>query len=190
MLKPSKEGLVPLKGGDLLIEEGTDPAGRAASAVFDPGNRYRYELRRGWYSGHRKPRTMVICGCNPSIATALVSDHTVNRCCYYAQREGCSKLVMVNAFAMITMKPGNLVGVPDPVGGPLCDEYIRQAVAIPDALVVLAWGNVPRKLEWRADQVASMIMQMPVDPPVNFGLTHRGHPKHPCRLGNNARLTS
>ena len=46
-----KMGLAPVRAGDLRIEEGTDPAGRAASAVFDPGNRYRYELRRGWYLG-------------------------------------------------------------------------------------------------------------------------------------------
>ena len=179
--------LAPLQAGDLRVEEGTDPAGRAASAVFDPGNRYRYELRRSWNPGSRKPRTMVVCGVNPSLATALISDHTVNRCCYYAAREGCSKLVMVNLFAMITTDPRNLVGVPDPVGGPMCDAYIRQAVSIPDALVVVAWGNPPLPLEKRADEVASLILKEAT--PVNFGLTRRGHPKHPARLGNNARLS-
>lgn len=182
--------LAPLTPAELRFEAGTDSQGRAGSAVFDPQQHYRYELRRGWHPEGREPRTMVVCGCNPSFAGAAVNDQTINRCCYFAKREGCNRLIMVNVAAMISTDPRRLAAVMNPVGGPLCDAYIRQAVTLPGALVVLAWGNVPRLLEARADEVTAMVMQAAgASPPVNFGLTRKGHPKHPCRLGNKARLS-
>lgn len=182
--------LEPLTPVELRREEGTDSHGRAGSAVFDPQYHYRYELRRGWHPDGREPRTMVVCGLNPSIAGAAVNDQTINRCCYFAKREGCNRLIMVNLFAMISTDPRALTRTMTPVGGPLCDAYIRQAVTTPGALVVLAWGNIPRKLEAHASEVAAMILNEPLAaPPVTFGMTRHGHPKHPCRLGNKARLS-
>jgi hypothetical protein len=174
---------------DWHLEEGTDQAGRAGSAVFDSASYYRYELRRGWDDG--KPRrTMVVIGCNPSIASSCITDQTVHRCCYFAAREGCNRLIMVNLFALIATQPSALVTARNPVGNPLNDFYLRQALCLPDSILVPAWGNIPRRLEGRADEVTRMMMLLPGTGPVlTFGRTHRGHPKHPCRLGNDARLS-
>jgi hypothetical protein len=171
----------------LVREHGTDPGGRIGLATFDLAHCHRYNLRRVW-DGPAPLRQMTVIGLNPSTAGATVNDQTVRRCCHFAAREGCNSLEMVNLFTLIATRPQDLAGEWDPVGGRFADDVIRHAVTGPAvAMVVMAWGNLPRTLAWRETQVKT-ILDVAGVVPVTFGYTRAGFPRHPCRLGNDARL--
>jgi hypothetical protein len=179
--------MITAERGDLIEETGFDQGRRRGSAVFRTGRRYRYLLTRAdYWAGARR---MTVIGCNPSAAGAEVSDQTVRRCCWFAAREGCAELAMVNLFALVTTDPAMLLDVDDPVGGKVNDETIIATVAVSD-VIVPAWGNMPRDLGlgWRADDVAAMLAGLPAGRVVTFGRTGKGQPRHPCRLGNGAGL--
>jgi len=170
----------------LVRMRGTDPAGRPGMAVFSADCRYRYLLTRR-LTPDPVGRLMVMIGCNPSDASARVSDHTVNRACYFAGREGCAVLVIVNLFALVSTKPRGLLAVADPVGGAMADTVLEAQVRKPGALVVPAWGEVPAPLAFRAAQVSWWLLEWQVETRI-FGRTRHGHPRHPCRLGNDVEL--
>ena len=90
---------------------------------------------------------------NPSTASAVVDDPTVVRCARRAHRIG-GGIVVVNLFAYRATRPAELASYPDPVGE-LNDEFIRQAIAEPDRLVIAGWG-VHGILHGRAAHVTRM----------------------------------
>lgn len=168
---------------------GTVRAGLEGSAVFDEAERYRFELQRWWPPPPAGP-PMVIIGINPSLANHTHNDPTVTRCVHFAKREGCSGLHMVNLFAMVAVQPSGLLRARDPAGLRFgADEFIRHAVSRPGVMVVEAWGDVPRPLRWRAEEVHGLVRQFgPPAGPLCLGLTRKGQPRHPGRIAYDTPL--
>lgn len=71
------------------------------TAVFSPDGRHRYELTREL--GGTRP--LVVCGLNPSTATAIKDDRTIAREVDFAHRWRCGRLVKVNAYGYRTKSP-------------------------------------------------------------------------------------
>jgi hypothetical protein len=65
---------------------------------------YRYRLDRWWGPGKR----LVFVMLNPSTADAMKDDQTIKRCMYFARREKCDGITVVNLFAWRTTFPSEL----------------------------------------------------------------------------------
>jgi hypothetical protein len=144
---------------------------------------YRFSLWRQW-DADSIPRRMVVIGLNPSTADEFTNDPTIRRCIGFAQREGCSGLVMLNLFAYRATDPRTMLeararGVD--IVGPRNDEEIRNHTRQPSVgfapLVVCAWGAVHPSLRARAQEVRAI-----VSPAWCLGTSKEGHPRHPLYL--------
>jgi hypothetical protein len=156
-------------------------ASTAGSAEFSECGRYRYTLHRSWGGGGRVCFVML----NPSTADADVNDPTVARCVGHARRWGYGGLVVVNIFALRSTNPVELYHTSDIGDDHINDSAIIRAASGSD-LVVCAWGAHGG---WRnrGKKVALLLTSHGV-PMHHFGLTQRGHPKHPLYLPNASRI--
>ena len=109
---------------------------------------------------------------NPSTATELRNDPTIERCERRARRLGYPAFAIANLFAYRATDPRDLKRAADPVG-PENDSLLRgwQAGA---ALTLAAWG-VHGAHRGRAQQVLALLS----GPLHHLGLTRDGHPRHP-----------
>jgi hypothetical protein len=118
-------------------------ADMTGDAVISDDGTYRYALSRGWSRGAVLPFMML----NPSTAGISVNDPTVNRCCFFARREGYGGICILNAYALRSPHPSVLRNHPDPVG-PDNDRWIAGvASGVRDGVrrvpFVVAWGANP-----------------------------------------------
>lgn len=96
------------------------------------------------------------------------------------------EVIFINLFAYRHRDPLALIMLANAgtdVIGPRNDEFILQAVAQSD-LVVVAWGAIPPRVNpERASDVISWINE-----PYCFGTNIAGSPVHPNRRGTNVSL--
>lgn len=176
-----------------IRESGQLPDGSLGFANFSPDRRYRWSLRRAW-TGEPGAPEMVWIMLNPSTAGAKINDHSITRCCWYAHREGCTAITVVNAFSLVSTDPKRLLIDEAPVGW-FTDAAIMDAITARDVtnpaprIVVIAWGGwgAHPQLRPRIDEVWSLLDAPYIDCKT-FGLTKDRQPMHPARLGNSARL--
>lgn len=140
-------------------------------AVYSACEKYRYRLRRYWNDGKRIAFLML----NPSTATELKNDPTVERCERRARNLGYGGFEVINIFALRSTDPKGLYSSPDPVG-------VRNDQAILDAItncdsVLCAWGN-HGALNDRGNIVRALISATD-RPLMHLGITKIGQPKHP-----------
>jgi len=174
--------------GTWITERG-EAEGCQGQAVFSGDRRYRYSLTRSWFGtgGH-----LVVIGLNPSTATASVNDATIRRCAGFARREGCTRLTMVNLFALVARNPRHLLldGIAQ-VTGPGNDEQIMLACfgQGEPRKVVAAWGcrAAHPQLAPRRDRVLAMLAGYGIQLHA-FGITRDGEPKHPLYLPSGTPL--
>ncbi len=151
--------------------------GDAASvAVYSDCERYRYALTRVWDA--TGPRAVFVM-LNPSTATEVQNDPTVERCERRARALGFGAFRVLNIFAWRATDPRDMRAVADPVG-PLNDAAIRESVAWADT-VICAWGTHGAH-RGRGPQVEAMLRDTGV-PLHHLGLSKAGHPKHPLYIG-------
>ncbi len=120
-----------------------DLASRPNTAHISPCGVYRYCLTREL--GGDRP--LVICGLNPSTATADLNDATIRKDMGFARAWHCGRVVKVNAYAYRATDPADMKrarksGVD--VVGPDNDREIREALLLAmltDGIVLVAWGN-------------------------------------------------
>ena len=144
-------------------------------AVYSPCERYRYTLTRTWdISGSRSLFVML----NPSTATELKNDPTVERCERRARVLGYGAFRVCNIFAWRDTDPRALRRAPDPVG-PENDAAIRESCDWADA-AICAWGTHGAYLG-RGPEV-ERIMRATGAKLHHLGLTKGGHPKHPLYI--------
>lgn len=157
-----------------------------ADAVFSPCRTYRYRLDRhlsGPLFANQRVCTFVML--NPSTADEVDDDPTIRRVQGFARREGCTRLVVVNLFALRSTDPDGLHYHDAPVG-PDNDAAIRDAVREAD-LVVCAWGGHEAARE-RGPAVLSAIREWGAQP-MCLGQTRiSGAPRHPLYLPKAAPL--
>lgn len=138
-------------------------------AVYSGCESYRYFLGRTWDDG---PRLLYIM-LNPSKATELANDPTIERCERRARALGYGAVGIVNLFAWRETSPQLLRRADDPVG-PDNDAQITAAVDWADHTLA-AWGVHGDHLN-RHHDVLSLLDGTPL---FTLGLTKYGQPRHP-----------
>jgi hypothetical protein len=158
-------------------------------AEFSACKTYRYSLTRAWFGVPGTPeKTMVFCGVNPSTADENVLDPTLRRCVSFARREGCTKLVVVNLFALRSTDPLALYSHPCPEGPENTPAIVLAAIdARPGGIFLAGWGCHGEHLG-QGRKVASLLTGRGVSMWC-LGRTTAGHPRHPLYLRSDAAIT-
>lgn len=146
----------------------------ASEAVYSDCETYRYSLTRNWGQGPR----LVFVMLNPSTATEVQNDPTVERCERRARDLGFGGFRVVNIFALRATDPRLLRTVGDPVG-PDNDAALAMAADWADQ-ILCAWGGHGSFLA-RGAQVAP-VLRASGKPLSHLGLTASGQPKHPLYI--------
>ncbi|MFP4238564.1 DUF1643 domain-containing protein [Rhodosalinus sp.] len=141
-------------------------------AVYSPCERFRYLLRRVWQPEAGHVHFIML---NPSTATEVQNDPTVERCERRARALGYGGFTVTNIFAWRETDPQAMRRVPDAVG-PENDRAILQAARNADRTVA-AWGAHGAH-RGRGAEVAEMLAAEGVTP-YHLGLTRDGQPRHP-----------
>ena len=141
-------------------------------AVYSPCERYRYSLTRTWDDAGGRVTFVML---NPSTATEVQNDPTVERCERRARALGYGAFRVANIFAWRDTDPRLMRAAADPVG-PLNDDAILQAAGWADR-VVAAWGTHGAHLG-RGPQVEGLLRGAGHDL-YHLGLSQGGHPRHP-----------
>ena len=146
-----------------------------STAIYSPCEAYRYSLTRVWDA--TGPRALFVM-LNPSTATEVQNDPTVERCERRARALGFGAFRVYNIFAFRATDPRVMRAQADPVGH-ANDAAIRDGCAWADA-VICAWGTHGAHLG-RGAAVAAMIRAAGAVP-LHLGLSRDGHPKHPLYI--------
>lgn len=145
---------------------------------------YRYTLHRRIPSPLRWVRKCVFIMLNPSTADAEVDDPTIRRCISFANREGCTELIVINLFALRSTNPKNLKGHNDPYG-PENNKHFEEALK-GASIVVCAWGA-----NQMVEKGLSRVRNVLTGPDINLkslGLTKHGKPRHPLYVKSDQQL--
>lgn len=144
----------------------------ASEAVYSACDRYRYRLTRIWDPAG--PRALFVM-LNPSTATEMQNDPTVERCERRARALGFGAFRVTNIFAFRATDPRVMRAEADPVGSQN-DSAILDSAAWADR-IICAWGTHGAHLG-RGPQVAHLLRVRGM-PLFHLGLTAAGHPTHP-----------
>ncbi len=147
----------------------------ASIATYSDCERYRYDLTRVWDEAGRKIAFVML---NPSTATEVQNDPTVERCERRARTLGYGAIRVCNIFAWRDTDPFAMRKAPEPVG-PLNNTAISDACLWADT-VVAAWGTHGAHMG-RGPQV-EVLMRGSGKPLYHLGLSKAGHPKHPLYI--------
>ncbi|WP_420396469.1 DUF1643 domain-containing protein [Nioella sp.] len=154
----------------------THQKGDAASvAVYSDCERYRYSLTRVW--DEAGPRVLFIM-LNPSKATEVQNDPTVERCERRARVLGFGGFRVMNIFAWRETDPRLLRAAPDPVGGEN-DAFLLDGLDWADT-VIAGWGVHGEHMN-RGPEVEALLRGAGVDLHC-LGLSKAGHPRHPLYI--------
>jgi len=148
----------------------------ASVAIYSDCEAYRYALTRVWDPDGGKALFIML---NPSTATEVQNDPTVERCERRARTLGFGAFRVLNIFAFRATDPRAMRAVADPVG-PENDATIRDSLPWADR-VICAWGTHGAHLN-RGPEVEAMLRANGI-PLFHLGLSKDGHPKHPLYIG-------
>lgn len=144
-------------------------------AEYSACEAYRYALTRVWDAAGDKVAFVML---NPSTATEVQNDPTVERCERRARALGFGAFRVVNIFAYRATDPKVMRVQPDPVG-PGNDAAILAAAQWADR-VVCAWGSHGAHMD-RGVAVEAVLRAAGL-PLFQLGLTKAGQPKHPLYI--------
>jgi hypothetical protein len=164
-------------GGMIIRQHQKDDA--ASVAIYSPDERYRYGLTRNWAGGPRALFVML----NPSTATEVQNDPTVERCERRARALGFGSFAVANIFAFRATDPKVMRAEADPVGPD--NDRILLDLAATAQVIICAWGTHGAYLQ-RGPQVGALLRG--VAPTLyHLGLSQAGHPKHPLYISYETR---
>ena len=146
-----------------------------STAVYSDCEKYRYSLTRVWDAGGRKVAFVML---NPSTATEVQNDPTVERCERRARTLGFGSFCVTNIFAWRDTDPRKMRAAADPVGAHN-DAAITAACDWADQ-VVAAWGTHGAHLNRGA--MVEALLRKTGKPIYHLGLSKAGHPKHPLYI--------
>ncbi|MEM6384773.1 MAG: DUF1643 domain-containing protein [Pseudomonadota bacterium] len=144
-------------------------------AVYSDCERYRYRLTVSW--DERAPRLLYVM-LNPSKATELVNDPTIERCERRARQLGYGAFGVANLFGLRETSPARLKSARAPEG-PHNMRAIDDSVAWSDS-VLAAWG-VHGTHRAQGAKVLKRLRTCGA-PLLHLGLTKEGHPRHPLYI--------
>ena len=151
-----------------------------STALYSDCQQFRYALTRHWDRAGKRVTFVML---NPSTATEMQNDPTVERCERRARAMGYGAFQVVNIFAFRATDPANMRRAADPIG-PDNDHAIHSAAQWADD-IICAWGSHGAHLgrgalvesQLRADGFALH----------HLGLTKGGAPKHPLYISYNVQ---
>lgn len=146
-----------------------------STAVYSDCESYRYMLTRTWDPGGDKALFIML---NPSTATEVQNDPTVERCERRARALGFGAFRVTNIFAWRDTDPKKMRAAVDPVG-PENDTAIADSCLWADRIIA-AWGTHGEHLD-RGTKVESLLRDTGL-PVYHLGLSKAGHPKHPLYI--------
>lgn len=151
--------------------------GDAASvAVYSDCEMYRYSLTRVWDAGGERALFIML---NPSTATEVQNDPTVERCERRSRALGFGAFRVLNIFAYRATDPRDMKRAADPVG-PGNDAAMVMGLDWATR-VVCAWGTHGAHLG-RGPCVEALLRETGREL-MHLGLSKAGHPKHPLYIG-------
>jgi len=159
-----------------MITRGFQKGDAASVAVYSDCEGYRYELTRTWDAVLPKALFVML---NPSTATEVQNDPTVERCERRARTLGFGAFRVTNIFAWRATDPKRMRAQADPVG-PGNDAAIAAGAVWADR-IVCAWGTHGAHLD-RGAQVERLLRGTGREL-YHLGLSLAGHPKHPLYIG-------
>ncbi|MEM8980973.1 MAG: DUF1643 domain-containing protein [Pseudomonadota bacterium] len=144
-------------------------------AVYSDCERYRYMLTRTWDRSGKRALFIML---NPSTATEVQNDPTVERCERRARTLGFGAFRVTNIFAWRDTDPRKMRAAKEPVG-------VENNSAIEESLtwadqIIAAWGTHGAHLD-RGPAVAQLLKSSGLEIH-HLGLTKDGHPKHPLYI--------
>ena len=146
-----------------------------STALYSDCERYRYALTRTWDDRGGKVLFVML---NPSTATEVQNDPTVERCERRARTLGFGAFRVCNIFAWRATDPRVMRAQDDPVG-PGNDTAIIEGADWADT-VVCAWGTHGAHLA-RGARVEALL-RATGKPLFHLGLSKEGHPRHPLYI--------
>lgn len=146
-----------------------------SEAVYSDCETYRYLLTRVWDPGPKALFVML----NPSTATEVQNDPTVERCERRARALGFGAFRVTNIFAYRATDPKVMRAAANPVG-PGNDAAILASVGWADS-IVCAWGNHGLHLD-RGEKVEALLRGAGARL-THLGLTGQSQPRHPLYVG-------
>jgi hypothetical protein len=146
-----------------------------STAVYSDCERYRYSLTRIW--DQTGPRALFVM-LNPSTATEVQNDPTVERCERRARALGFGAFQVTNIFAWRDTDPRKMRAAPDPIG-PDNDAAILSGAKWADTILA-AWGTHGAHMN-RGAAVETLLRQGGFAL-MHLGLSKQGHPKHPLYI--------
>lgn len=163
---------------DIVRQHRTEAGFR--EAVYSPCERYRYTLTVEWDT--RAPRLLYVM-LNPSKATELANDPTIERCERRARALGYGAFRVTNLFALRETSPAKLKKALQPEG-PLNNVYLKEAMGwCTDVLA--SWG-VHGEHRNQGTRVEAILREHD-RPLLCLGLTKHGHPRHPLYISYKIR---
>lgn len=148
------------------------------TALYSDCERYRYHWLREWAPW--QPRLTFIL-LNPSTATELATDPTVEGCYRRALAWQFGSLQVLNLFAYRATDPRDMKAAADPIG-PSNDEVIISACTMRGRadVIICGWGNHGAHLN-RAQAVRRLLAEHAV-PLHCLRITKAGQPQHPLYI--------
>ncbi len=160
--------------GAMIIREFQKGDARS-TAVYSECEHYRYQLTRTWDRAGEKALFVML---NPSTATEVQNDPTVERCERRARALGFGAFRVTNIFAWRDTDPKALRKAKAPVG-PDNDRILTESCDWADRIIA-GWGSHGDHLG-RGAQVARLLRDTG-RPVFHLGLTKAGHPRHPLYI--------
>lgn len=144
-------------------------------AVYSDCERYRYALTRVWDEAGCRVHFVML---NPSTATEVQNDPTVERCERRARALGYGAFRVTNIFAWRDTDPRNMRAASDPIGADN-DQAILDGASWADR-TICAWGTHGEHRN-RGPQVEALLRDTNATL-LHLGLSKAGHPKHPLYI--------
>jgi hypothetical protein len=151
------------------------PSDSQVTAVFSDCQQYRYQLREIW--DPQQPLVLWLL-MNPSVACIDYSDPTLIRTGKFARSWGYGGQLVGNVHAYRATDKNRLLEIADPVG-PDNDRMILDMAAQAQT-VVLAYGQPPKALRQRGQEVVALLSNHPRL--CHLRLANDGTPVHPLYL--------
>ena len=148
---------------------------KRSTAIYSDCENYRYSLTRTWDANIRKVLFIML---NPSTATEIQNDPTVERCERRARALGYGAFQVCNIFAYRATDPHIMRTQNDP-NGPDNSGTILEAATWADD-IVCAWGTHGAHMG-RGVEVETLLREKSLSL-THLGLSKAGHPKHPLYI--------
>ncbi len=156
-------------------------SGRRSFATYSPCERYRYALTRIWDDSAPKLLFIML---NPSTATELKNDPTIERCERRARALGYGAFRACNLFAFRATDPRDLKRARDPVGPDNLAELLLASRW--SDTILCAWGTHGAHIG--LGPAIRTLLTREGHQLHHLGLSKDGHPRHPLYVSYDTPL--